>query len=79
MSPSAGRTAPTGAQAPAETSSLSDTLSGFFFGSVGPRGGQHDGLAQIAAKNVVRSVSSSLGRELARGMLGSLLGNKRRR
>jgi hypothetical protein len=49
-------------------------LGSVLFGSTGPRGGQHDGLAQTMAKSVVRQVGSSVGREIVRGVLGGLLG-----
>jgi hypothetical protein len=54
-------------------------LNDLFFGRTGPRGGQTDGLVQMAAKSVVRTIGSSIGRELVRGVLGSLLGGGRRR
>ena len=49
------------------------------FGSTGPRGGQRDGLVEIAAKTVARTIGSSVGREIVRGLLGSLLGGGSRR
>jgi uncharacterized protein len=49
------------------------------FGSTGPRGGKHEGLAESAARSAVRSVGSAVGREIVRGVLGSLLGGGRRR
>ena len=49
------------------------------FGSTGPRGGRHEGLAEKAAASAVRSIGSAVGRELIRGVLGSLLGGSRRR
>jgi DNA helicase HerA-like ATPase len=52
--------------------SLPDILGG---GKPGPRGGQPRGrqtVAEAAMKSVVRSVGSSLGRALVRGILGSL-------
>ena len=36
-----------------------------------------DGLVQIAAKTVTRTIGSSLGRQIVRGILGSLLGGRR--
>ncbi|ENO91140.1 hypothetical protein C662_17868 [Thauera sp. 28] len=48
------------------------------FGSTGPRGGQRDGLVQIAAKTVTRTIGSSIGRQIVRGLLGSLLGGGKR-
>ena len=53
---------------------LNDAL----FGSTGPRGGKHDGLAQNMAKSAVRTIGSSVGREIIRGVLGSLFGAKKR-
>jgi hypothetical protein len=47
------------------------------FGRTGPRGGQYDGLVQSMTKTAARSVASGLGRQLVRGILGSLMGGKR--
>jgi hypothetical protein len=47
--------------------------------TIGPRGGIHDSMATTAMKNVVRAASSSVGREIARGILGGILGGSRRR
>jgi len=49
------------------------------FGSTGPRGGKHEGLAEAAARSAVKSIGSAVGREIIRGVLGSLLGGARRR
>ena len=57
-----------------EGSVLRDVL----FGKTGPRGGQHDGLVQAAAKSAARAVGSQLGRQILRGMLGSILGGRSR-
>jgi DNA helicase HerA-like ATPase len=54
-------------------------LNDLLFGSTGPRGGRHDGLAQTLAKSAARTVGSTVGREIIRGVLGSLLGGSRRR
>lgn len=48
------------------------------FGSTGPRGGQREGLVQTMAKSAVRTVGTQIGREILRGVLGSLLGGRRR-
>ena len=48
-------------------------------GSTGPRGGRRPGLVEAAASSAVRSIGSAVGRELIRGVLGSLLGSSRRR
>ncbi|MDZ7855343.1 helicase HerA-like domain-containing protein [Sphaerotilus sp.] len=53
---------------------LSGALGGLLFGTTGPRGAKRDGLVQTMAKTAVRQVGSSVGRELVRGVLGSLLG-----
>ena len=58
---------------------LGGMLNEVLFGSTGPRGGKHDGLAQTMAKSAVRTIGSSVGRELIRGVLGSLLGGSKRR
>lgn len=69
-------------EAASEGEGLSGMLGGaigsLLFGSTGPRGGKHDGLVQTMAKSAVRQVGSSVGRELVRGVLGSLLGGGRR-
>ena len=58
---------------------LLDGLKDAIFGSTGPRGGRHEGLAEKAAASAVRSMGSAVGRELIRGVLGSLLGGTKRR
>jgi uncharacterized protein len=58
---------------PAGGSAINDLL----FGKTGPRGGSHDGLAQMLAKSAVRTIGSSVGREIIRGVLGSILGKRR--
>jgi len=52
-------------------------LKDVLFGSIGPRGAARDGLAQSMAKSAVRTMGSTVGREIIRGVLGSLLGRKR--
>ena len=49
-------------------------LKDIIFGTTGPRGGKHDGLVQTAVKSAVRQVTN----QIVRGMLGSLLGGRRR-
>ena len=66
------------AQAPAQKPVASDGgMSDVIFGSTGPRGGKRDGLVQIAAKTVTRSIGSAVGRQIVRGVLGSLFGGRR--
>ncbi len=74
---------PVGTAGPATSASggggggLVDGLKDVLFGSTGPRGGRHEGLAEKAASSAMRSIGSAVGRELIRGVLGSLLGGKR--
>jgi len=64
------------AQQPAGAGSLASDI---LFGKTGPRGGkQSQGLIEAMAKSAARTVGSQVGRELIRGVLGSLLGGKRR-
>jgi DNA helicase HerA-like ATPase len=65
--------------APAAGGGMLDGLKDAIFGSTGPRGGRHEGLAEKAAASAVRSIGSAVGREIIRGVLGSLLGGGRRR
>ena len=73
-----------GPQATAEQQSSSGAggllagLSSVLLGSTGPRGGRHEGLVSAMARSAVRTVGSSVGREIVRGVLGSLLGGRRR-
>jgi uncharacterized protein len=80
----APQAAPTrgGSSAPAASADDGGMLGGLkdvLFGSTGPRGGKHEGLATAAARSAVRSIGSTVGREIIRGVLGSLLGSSRRR
>ncbi|WP_348751807.1 helicase HerA-like domain-containing protein [uncultured Aquincola sp.] len=71
-----------GAAAEAAGGGLMDGLKDLVFGSTGPRGGRKPGLIDAAASSAVRQIGSAVGRELVRGVLGSLLGGgatKRRR
>ncbi|NDC25856.1 MAG: DUF853 family protein, partial [Proteobacteria bacterium] len=52
-----------------------DVISEILLGSTGPRGGRKAGLLEKAATRAVRSAANRLGKELARGLLGSLLGS----
>jgi DNA helicase HerA-like ATPase len=76
-SPSAGTSGGTGS-APAQAGGVWGGLSDVLFGSTGPRGGRREGVVEAAAKSAARSVGSSIARELARGVLGSLMGGRRR-
>jgi DNA helicase HerA-like ATPase len=74
--PTTGAAPPT---PPGEGGGLIGGLKDVIFGSTGPRGGKHEGLAESAARSAMRSVGSAVGREIVRGVLGSLLGGGRRR
>jgi uncharacterized protein len=50
------------------------TLGTILGGTTGPRGGHHEGLGEAMAKSAARSIGSAAGRQLLRGVLGSLLG-----
>ena len=69
----AGNAAPAGAGATMMSGALSG-LGGLIFGTTGPRGGRHDGLVDLMAKSAARSAGSAI----MRGVLGSLMGGKRR-
>jgi hypothetical protein len=64
--------------APSTSSAVIDGLKGVLFGTTGPRGGKHEGLAEAAARSAMRTIGSTVGREIIRGVLGSLLGGGRR-
>jgi hypothetical protein len=69
------------AQAPAQANVTDQVLSGLgdaLFGSTGPRGGQRQGLAQMMVKSAVRNIGSAVGREIVRGVMGSILGGRKR-
>lgn len=49
-------------------------LKDILFGSTGPRGGKRDGVVQSVAKSAARQVTN----QIIRGMLGSLMGGRKR-
>jgi hypothetical protein len=61
-----------------KSAGTSTALNDLLFGKTGPRGGHHDGLIQAAAKSAARSIGSGAGRQILRGILGSLFGGKSR-
>ncbi|MGA8005674.1 MAG: helicase HerA-like C-terminal domain-containing protein [Burkholderiales bacterium] len=69
------------AAAPAPVAAGSGTgqvLSDLLFGKTGPRGGkQSRGIIEAIATSAARSIGSGVGREILRGVLGSILGKKR--
>ena len=76
--------APNVPDAPAAAKGAAEAEGGGFlnellFGSTGPRGGRKDGLVQTMAKSAVRTVGTNVGKEILRGVLGSIFGTKKRR
>ena len=76
--PAAG-TAVGGAPAQGTDGGLLGGLNDVLFGTTGPRGAKHDGLVQTMAKTAARTVGSSLGKEILRGVMGSLFGGSGKR
>jgi DNA helicase HerA-like ATPase len=77
----AGTVSTPASQEPAQATVTDQVLSGLgdaLFGSTGPRGGQRQGLAQMMVKSAVRNIGSAVGREIVRGVMGSILGGRKR-
>jgi len=72
----AGKSGAAGTQA---SGGVMGSLNEILFGSTGPRGGKHEGLAQTMAKSAVRTMGTAMGREILRGVLGGIFGSKTRR
>jgi uncharacterized protein len=79
MADEAQKAAQGGAAPAADDGGLMGGLKDMVFGSTGPRGGRKPGLAEAAASSALRSMGSAVGREIIRGVLGSILGGGRRR
>jgi hypothetical protein len=60
------------APAAGQSNPIADAL----FGSTGPRGGKREGMIEAMGKSVVRAAGSQVGRQIMRGVLGSLLKTK---
>jgi uncharacterized protein len=80
------RAAETAADAPAPAASqqegggLLGKLGGLLGGGAAPTGGKgrtREGLLEAATKSAVRAVGSQLGRQILRGVLGSIMGGRR--
>ena len=67
-----------GAAGQSESGGMLGGLNDMLFGTTGPRGAKHDGLAQSMARSAVRTMGSAVGREIIRGVLGSIFGGKKR-
>lgn len=79
MAAAPAQSAPAASQpAAAASGGGSSLVKDMLFGTTGPRGGHYAGLAEKMASSAVRSIGSSVGREIIRGVLGSLFGSKRR-
>ena len=61
-----------GASAP-EGGGLWGSVSGVLFGTTGPRGGRHEGIVDSFARSAMRTAGSTVGRQLIRGVLGSIM------
>jgi DNA double-strand break repair helicase HerA and related ATPase len=65
---------------PAQPAHSSNPVSDILFGKTGPRGGrQTQGILEAMSKSAARSIGSELGRQVLRGILGSVLGGGKRR
>jgi hypothetical protein len=58
---------------------LMGVMKDVLFGTTGPRGAKRDGLAQTVVKSAVRTIGTQVGREIMRGILGSVVGKSGRR
>jgi DNA helicase HerA-like ATPase len=67
------------AAGPSDSGGWMGAVSDVLFGTTGPRGAQRDGVAQLVVKSAVRTVGSAIGREIVRGVMGSLLGGSQRK
>jgi DNA helicase HerA-like ATPase len=76
--PQGSGTLPTGT-ASAPGGGILGGLNDVLFGTTGPRGAKHDGLAQTMAKSAIRTMGSSVGREIIRGVLGGIFGGSKGR
>jgi len=69
--------APIGTATQQGSGGLVGSLNEILFGTTGPRGGKHDGLAQTMAKSAVRTMGTAVGKEILRGVLGGIFGGRR--
>ncbi len=70
---------PTSAQPAASVAgSILGGLTSLIAGTTGPRGGHHEGLAEVMMKSAARSTGTAISRQIVRGVLGSILGGSRR-
>jgi uncharacterized protein len=65
---------------PAKAGKIDNPVADILFGRTGPRGGkQSQGLIEAVSKSAARAMGSELGRQVIRGVLGSILGGGKRR
>jgi DNA helicase HerA-like ATPase len=76
--PAPGSPTAAAGQGAAQESGMMGGLNELLFGSTGPRGGKRDGLVQTMAKSTMRTMGNSLGRQILRGVLGSIMGGGKR-
>jgi len=62
-----------------EAAPASNPVADVIFGKTGPRGRQTQGVIEAATKSAARAIGSELGRQILRGVLGSIFGGGRRR
>ncbi|PIF26163.1 hypothetical protein CLU88_1001 [Acidovorax sp. 56] len=86
QAPSTGSNGTNGTSSPGTPAAPADAgggllggLNDVLFGTTGPRGGKRDGLAQTMAKSAVRTMGTTLGKEILRGVLGSIFGGSGKR
>jgi DNA helicase HerA-like ATPase len=73
-----GRTQEKLSSQPAPGQVPQNPLSDILFGKTGPRGGrQSQGLVEAISKSAARAIGSEIGRQVIRGVLGSILGKRR--
>jgi DNA helicase HerA-like ATPase len=64
---------------PATQEDSSNPIGDILFGKKGPRGGKgSQGILEAMTKSAARTIGSELGRQVLRGVLGSILGGKKR-
>jgi DNA helicase HerA-like ATPase len=71
--PAPGGAAPASTEGGGIMGSIKDSLGGLMTGS-----GRKDSIVEAMAKSAARTMGSTVGREIIRGVLGSLMGGKRR-
>jgi DNA helicase HerA-like ATPase len=77
---STGPVGPAPAGTPADGRGAGGMVSDILFGRTGPRGGQQSrGIIEALATSAARSIGSGIGRQVLRGVLGSILGGGKRR